>query len=1133
MSDNAIRVEGSVEGSSLIIGDHNVVTLSFASSVAPNLPRSESPFQGLDSFDETSSRYFFGREALVLRLVQDVEGFYSPRNRGSLRFKAILGPSGAGKSSIVRAGLVVATARSASQVTRDLHVMIMRPGADPISNLIDALSRLSQNNDGGRDHSYALLTKARNEGDARLSRAVLSLIANRKAMLIIDQFEELYSLADTRRVATAPDHDARLFVDLLLAAASGVDHDFSMIVTLRSDFFGAVSTHHPELSRAISKHHELVPALSQEELRRAIVKPLEVKLDELDLPTKPSDLIDEPTVIRIISETERDATTLPLLQYALSEIWDGLQHGEASAVTLARIGGVAGALARRADDLFDRLDPASAEIVQTVLVGAVQVGSIVANDARKRLELSDVATASFAVDHIRLVIEPFVRARLLTVGAGEDGTVWVELTHEALIRSWSRLREWVSVSRENLRFAQGLQETVRSWAAKGRPQGSLWREPDLSNLRNYAKLVGTRLPTLQTDFFDRSERQARSELRLRRGVILLLVCLTLLASVGLLLSLQQTRSAQEQRRAATIALAESLTADSRPLGALATLAADMPSGSFGPLDPQLGKAISAALFKNHLLKAKAVDGVTALKWGAAGIEVWTNSGHFRFTDDLIAAGRLAYVEADPTYWNNEGYPKLESPNHTRRIRFSNGIALVDGQDRVVLPIEDGDPSATAIIGYDQYRFSPDSKMILLGHETKQRTAMRPEVVSAVDGHNFFTLDADRVVASAFSPDSSKLVTYDGKRLAIWSTASNIYSSYSSGDASLMPMNMPIPVWIGSNGAQSYLYDERDGATIMLSEPIKLVNIQGPAILSPSKRFAGFSASNIDYIIDLKTGKVSLQAMPNSWNAEEDEQRSTNYWSITSNGMLVRVNGGKKAVVSKLTQAQLTAVPPGDYTTNNDEAKAVNGSEGTAVICGEGPCLFIDSPKRLITLKADARCIQPRAIPETRSFLCGSSTDDGSGTYIFPWAGRGWGKANIVPTAVTDLHGGGYRAWFVGPNSCQQVLIEVATNHVSGGYFGIELWDLMGNLTVRHFDDDQYLVRGAGGRYFVGDKPTSKVTTPRGAVALTSNLLPILCTMGDARNLVSDALVRDEAKPRKSRTGDDASWLHWLSMLLPR
>ncbi|WP_414587920.1 WD40 repeat domain-containing protein, partial [Scytonema sp. PCC 10023] len=268
----------------------------------------------------------------------------------------------------------------------------------------------------------------------------------------------------------------------------------SVIITLRSDFLGETQRH-PALNQAISYLGVIVPAMSTEELRRAITKPAELAGHPLD----------EAVVNLLLKDTEGREGALPLLQFALTRVWDGLKNGVEPVKTLEQIGGVGGALADEAQRIYQTLNEQEKKIAQRVFLGLVQLGEGT-SDTRRRTNINSLVSYKDEPEYVKNVIGRFAHpgVRLVTLSS-IDGTETAEVTHEALFANWGQMRQWLDSSRSDMRFQRRLEEAAVYWNQNGRPNGSLWRSPDLDFLKNYKQRANNNMTPLQVEFFQASQ----------------------------------------------------------------------------------------------------------------------------------------------------------------------------------------------------------------------------------------------------------------------------------------------------------------------------------------------------------------------------------------------------------------------------------------------------------------------------------------------------------------------------------------------------------------------------------------------------------------------------------------------------
>jgi hypothetical protein len=530
-----IRVEGNAVGSALVLGNENVITNVVTIVYGRDFQREalsaeaigDNPYRALKNFDETSAHLFFGRERLVERLCDRIKQLTAPVSSPAVcRLLGVLGPSGCGKSSVALAGLMPALAGSHVPWLCDAVVLAMRPGSSPIESLANALGRLATREATATEVQRNFANRLRETSGSHdgLRHLLHSInLSDRVVIILVDQFEEVYTLCrplnldnDDQVRSTKTERD--LFVKQIVGAASDPASRVCVVLTLRSDYYGAL-VEHAALSKAIASSHEIVPAMDRSDLRRAITEPARLSGWPLS----------EDVVDRILSDTEdARANALPLVQFALYRIWEGMRLGLNPSSTLNQLGGVGGALASRADELMTSLpSPKAAELAQRAFLSTIQVLDAL-RETRRRGWLDEVLPVGIGMEEAQAVLERFYKERLLVTGADDAGRVWLELPHESVIKHWQRLRSWVDERRDDLRFSAQVQEVAARWNFAKRPRGSLWRSPDLDLLQRYA--TRNSLTSLQTVFLSASVRQVVLETWSLRAGIAAFVCLLVLVT---------------------------------------------------------------------------------------------------------------------------------------------------------------------------------------------------------------------------------------------------------------------------------------------------------------------------------------------------------------------------------------------------------------------------------------------------------------------------------------------------------------------------------------------------------------------------------------------------------------------------
>ena len=553
--DRRITVERDVNGSAIVSGTGNRVVIYYQSHLlqtepAPPPTRSDlgpNPYKGIQAFLETDGDRFFGREQQIEQLWQKLCQLYETPL--SIRLLPIYGPSGSGKSSLARAGLIPELARRSLPGSVRARVAVLVPTADPLWSLATVLARIATNDPSPAEKAAEfkrVLEKPSEAGQYEGLRQIADVLpdsAIAPLIVLVDQFEEVYTLCKDEIARDA-------FVNTLLNAAGDRARRVSVVITLRSDFLGETQKH-PSLNALFTEPGVLVRSMNEAELRRAIAEPAK----------RAGHALDSATIQLLLKETEGREGALPLLQFALERIWEGLVKGQEPAATLQAIGGVGGALAGEAQRIYEGLNPTDQEIARRVFLGLVQLGEGT-KDTRRRARLEQVISHRDSLAQVKAVIMQFStpQARLITLASDADREI-AEVTHEALFDHWQQFKDWVDSSRSDLRFQRRLDEAALYWQEQGRPEGNLWRPPDLELLWRYQQRVGNDMTPLQSAFFEESrwsfEGAKRTESHrkqsLQKAVKALVassVVTTILAGVAVF-ELQQARRQRVEQLALT------------------------------------------------------------------------------------------------------------------------------------------------------------------------------------------------------------------------------------------------------------------------------------------------------------------------------------------------------------------------------------------------------------------------------------------------------------------------------------------------------------------------------------------------------------------------------------------------------
>ena len=506
-------------------GVGSLPTRSLATSTAVSVRGDENPYKGLRAFGENDAGDFFGRDRLVDRLV---DALGRPDTGG--RLVAVVGPSGSGKSSVLRAGLLPRLRAGAVDGSDRWFITTMTPGAHPFEELEGALSRVAVQPVSSGDVDWL--------GDGRaVARAVKSALPDAEGdlVLIVDQFEEVFTLC-------ADEQERAAFLDGLHAAVTDPRSRQRVVLTLRADFWDR-PLRYPDFGRLVDSGAVTVTALAADELEQAIVEPARRCGAEF-----------EPGLVsRIVAGVTDQPGALPLLQYALTELYEQRLSGLMQMEAYEALGGVSGAIARQADELYLAADDAGHSAIHRVFGRLVSLGEGTA-DTRRRVRRSELG-ADAATDE---VLRRYGDARLLTFDRDPaDREPTVEVAHEALIREWPRLRSWLDEGRDELRALRHLTESAVAWDERGRRPTDLYRGDRLTTAVDLLQTDPDAIRTVEAEFIAAGTAEtAAEEARERRHVRRLrraLVGVGIVAVVALLagaIAVAQRRRADERTEAA-------------------------------------------------------------------------------------------------------------------------------------------------------------------------------------------------------------------------------------------------------------------------------------------------------------------------------------------------------------------------------------------------------------------------------------------------------------------------------------------------------------------------------------------------------------------------------------------------------
>ncbi|MGW0576517.1 nSTAND1 domain-containing NTPase [Streptomyces sp. NPDC002920] len=663
------------------------------------------PYRGLARFEAGDSGLFFGREQLTADLV----GLLRRR-----RLAAVFGPSGSGKSSLLRAGLIPVLRGAQEPGLRPAAIRILTPGERP-----------------ARSHASLLTPAVPRDGSAGADTFV-----------IVDQFEEVFTLC----------HDAAeraRFIDLLLTARQP-ESRLRVLLAVRGDFYGRCAEHR-DLADALRDANLLAGAMSQAELRDAVVKPA----------TAAGLTVERALATRLVREVADAPGGLPLLSHALLETWRRRRGKTLTVAGYEAAGCLDGAIAKTAEKVYGRFTEGQAAAARRVLLRLVAPGDGTP-DTRRPVERAELSGSGR--DDTAQVVEELAGARLLTL----DGET-VEIAHEALITAWPRLRGWIEEDRERLRAHRNLTEAAQAWQELGREKGALCRGSRLAAAQeHFGGAPREDLTDLEHAFLDASrdhEQRGRRRYRLVLTAVTAALCLALVAAG---LAVEQWRSAvsaQHLAQSRQLAAQSSALLDSEPdLASLLAVHAYRTS----PTREAAAALYAAAALPLRKRLTGGTEPVDSLALSPDGHTVATHSADGRVRIWSLPDGRLRHTF--PGHGSSE-VAAFSPDGHTLAVANEGVIRMWDpvtGRKLGTLTIPGGVVRGIA--------FSPDGRTVAAASATNVRVW---DVATGRKQHGFTGHPYPEAVAFGSDGRTVAAVGLDGL-LRVWDVATGRTRTTHSG-----------------------------------------------------------------------------------------------------------------------------------------------------------------------------------------------------------------------------------------------------------------------------------------------------------------------------------------------------------------
>lgn len=963
----------------------------FTGSEAPT--PGEPPFKGLQYFDEIDSDLFFGRELLTAKLVN--------RLRETEFLSVVIGASGSGKSSLVRAGLIPALKKGEllpdgtkpPEGSSDWRVHVITPTAHPLQALATELTRESES-----VTATATLMDDLMQDPRSLTIFLARQNPRQHTLLVLDQFEELFTLC-------RDEFEREAFIDNLLMIFNQSEGNTTLILTLRADFYAHLAQY-PELREAVAKQQEYIGPMTTEELRRAIEEP-----------AKRGHWVFEPGLVDLILRDVGDEPgALPLLSHALLETWKRRAGHTLTLKGYADAGGVRGAIAHTAESVYQNLSSEEQTIARNILLRLTELGEGT-EDTRRRASFDELVSHAEDAGEARSVLNTLAEARLVTLG--EDTA---EVAHEALIREWPTLREWLNQDRESLRLHRHLTEAAHEWELLERDAGALYRGSHLAQAREWAILHPNSLNAGEIAFLDASneleqhearereeqqrreleaaqklaETQSRAAKQLRRRAIFLTGAFALaiiLAGFALFFGNQANQNAQKAQAASTQAIADFTRSEAQ------RLAVEGNNLRLSNADPNLIALLTVRSLNMQYTPAgdAALTSLTTLPApprvlkGHTG-EVWD----IAFSPDGKYLATNGSTDKTTRLWDF-------ATGETIRI-FSGHTAEVSG-----------------------VAFSPDGKYLLTG--SYDRTARLWDVASG-QTVQIFTGQINKIENVAFSPDGRNIITAGNDEARVWDVATGKTIHILSVDGKFLffrvaysPDGKYILTAIADGTAR--LWDATTGEQVQVFNHPDAVD--GVAFSPDGKTIATSSGDHKARLWDIATGQIIREFVGhhadfNDTRFSPDGQllitgnldHTVRLWDVAT-GKTLRVFGG----ITTAVQAALFS-PDGKFvvTTNRNLALiwSLQTSPGGMVFTGH------NKPVRKASFSPDGKWVV-------------TASDDG--------AARIWDSANGQTLMILRGHTAGVEDAVFSPDG--KTVLTASFDKTA------RLWDIATGKELRRFE----------------------------------------------------------------------------------